>query len=76
MKNWKTFALVALMGSMAFGFESCKKNKEVAESKPQDEVLVNVYCSGPEYFTNKEYFRSNAIGESLDQMTAKKKSIK
>tara|TARA_B100000780_G_C21104431_1_gene445894 strand:+ start:1005 stop:1595 length:591 start_codon:yes stop_codon:yes gene_type:complete len=74
MKQVKTFTLVAFMGMMAFATTSCKKNKEVTET-PKGEVLVDVYCSGPEYFTNKEYFRANAIGESLDQMTAKKKAL-
>lgn len=51
---------------------SCKKKKEV---EIKDETLVEVYCSGEEYFTSKKFFRSNAIGESLDQMTAKKKAM-
>ncbi|HBH05321.1 MAG TPA: hypothetical protein DDX92_01800 [Flavobacteriales bacterium] len=51
---------------------SCKKKKEV---DIKDETLVEVYCSGEDYFTSKKFFRSNAIGESLDQMTAKKKAM-
>ena len=54
---------------------SCKSKKEVGVS-PQDqgEVLIEQYCSGSEYFSDKKTFRANAIGESSDQMTAKKKA--
>ena len=42
---------------------------------PSEEVEIVIPCSGPQYFTTKKYFRSNANGESLDQMTAKKKAL-
>jgi len=58
---------------LSAGIYSCKGKKEVAP--PDGEVLVNTYCSGPEYFSNAEFFRANAIGESLDQMTSKKKAL-
>lgn len=51
----------------------CKsKEKAVKES---GETLIEVYCSGPEYFANAEYFRANQVGESVDQATAKKKAL-
>lgn len=54
---------------------SCKSKKEVGVSpKEQGEILIEQYCSGDEYFSDKKTFRANAIGESLDQMTAKKKA--
>lgn len=74
MKNLRTLALAAVVGSMSMTTMSCKK-KEAVTAQPKGEMLVEVYCSGPEYFTNKEHFRANAIGESLDQMTAKKKAL-
>lgn len=33
---------------------------------------MTIYCSGPEYRTDNNAFRANAIGESLDQMTSKR----
>ena len=51
---------------------SCGSSKKPI---PKDEVDVVIPCSGEEYFSNDEYFRGNAIGESLDQMTAKKKAL-
>jgi len=51
----------------------CKsKEKAVKES---GETLIEVYCSGPEFFANAEYFRANQVGESVDQATAKKKAL-
>ena len=32
-------------------------------------------CSGPDFFSNKKYFRANSIGESLDQVVSKKKAL-
>tara|TARA_R110002049_G_scaffold13333_1_gene58085 strand:+ start:1340 stop:1930 length:591 start_codon:yes stop_codon:yes gene_type:complete len=55
---------------------ACKSKEKAAErERPQDEVLVNVYCSGEDYFSNNKFFRANAVGESMDQSTSKKKSM-
>ncbi|MEZ7884994.1 MAG: hypothetical protein QMB39_07025 [Bacteroidales bacterium] len=40
-----------------------------------DEVIVQTYCSGPEYMTNATALRFSAIGASMDQMTSKKKAL-
>ncbi|MBM3435374.1 MAG: hypothetical protein FJY07_04045 [Bacteroidetes bacterium] len=37
--------------------------------------MIEVYCSGPEFQSDKEYFRANQLGESMDQATAKKKAM-
>ena len=42
---------------------------------PVDEVVQNTPCSGPEYFSTKDAFRASAMGESMDQMTARKKAM-
>ena len=51
---------------------SCKSKKGLSVEE-QGEVLIEQYCSGDKYFSDKNTFRGNAFGESLDQMTAKKK---
>lgn len=67
------FYLVVVLS--AFLVVSCKSKKEVGVSpKQQGEVLIEQYCSGSDYFSDKKTFRSSAIGESLDQMAAKKKA--
>ena len=42
---------------------------------PSGEKEVVVPCSGPDYFTNNKVFRANSIGESMDQVTSKKKAL-
>jgi hypothetical protein len=67
------FAILAL--SMAVMVTGCKKKKKVQETPdPKGEVVINEYCTGPEYFTDKKHFRASATGESLDRETAKKKA--
>ncbi len=71
--NLRNFIRPALMIILLAAITtSCKKNKEVAA--PEGEVLINEYCAGPEFFSNNEFFRSNGLGESMDQATAKKKA--
>ena len=65
------FALAVII--LTSGLSGCKGKKESAP--PEGEVEVKVFCSGPEFFSDENYFRANAIGESLDQMTSKKKAL-
>jgi hypothetical protein len=64
--------MIAVMASIVV-FSGCKSKEKVA--KAPGEELIEVYCSGPEYFATAEYFRSSQVGESLDQSTAKKKAM-
>lgn len=72
-----TIALSALLLSGAM--TACKSKKKAAEAAkdapPAGEVEVKVMCSGPEFFTDNKVFRANALGESMDQATAKKKAM-
>ena len=55
---------------------SCSGSKKAANQPiPETEVEVVIPCSGPDFFTNKKYFRANSIGESLDQVVSKKKAL-
>jgi hypothetical protein len=74
--TFSRIARKALMVMMAAALvTSCKKKKETVQAPPAGEVLINEYCAGPEFFSNNEFFRSNGIGESMDQATAKKKAF-
>lgn len=42
---------------------------------PAGENEVSVPCSGPDFFTTNKIFRANSIGESMDQVTSKKKAL-
>ena len=50
------------------------KSQNSATSQNGEKRLV-VYCSGPEHRTDDSFFRSSAVGESLDQMTSKKLAV-
>ncbi len=43
-------------------------------SVPKDEIVQNMPCFGDKYFSSKDAFRASAIGESMDQMTARSKA--
>jgi hypothetical protein len=67
--------LLAIAAVTMIAIPSCKKNKdEVKTPDPKGEVIINEYCSGSEYKSTKEAFRSTATGESMDRETAKKKA--
>lgn len=52
----------------------CKSKEKVSKVEDQGETLIEVYCSGPDFQSNNEFFRANQVGESVDQATAKKKA--
>ena len=55
---------------------ACSGSKIAAnQANPESEVEVVIPRSGPDFFTNKKYFRANSIGESLDQVVSKKKAL-
>lgn len=69
MKKINYFLVVLFAMVMA----SCGGSKP-AVAQNQD-VEITVPCSGPEFMTNKEYFRANAMGLSTDMTIAKKKAM-
>lgn len=74
MKKLNYLFLLSLGVILALGVSSCNSPKKAVSVKSQGEELIEVYCTGSEYQSNKEYIRASAIGESLDQMVAKKKA--
>jgi predicted transcriptional regulator len=70
-----TVLMTALMLSGAMTACKSKKKAAAAAAPPEGETEVKVLCSGPEYFTDNKVFRANALGESMDQATAKKKAM-
>ena len=66
----KIYFILGLSAILAAG---CGGQKQLV--KPQEDVEVVVPCSGPEYMTDKSYFRASAMGFSNDMMMAKKKAL-
>lgn len=64
-----TLALTAFV----FAGTGCKKKKNTVEQpKPKGEILINEYCTGPQYNSDQSTFRVSATGESMSRETAKK----
>jgi len=67
--------LLAIAAVTMIAIPSCKNNKdEVKTPDPKGEVVINEYCSGDQFKSTPEAFRSTATGESMDRETAKKKA--
>jgi predicted small lipoprotein YifL len=73
MNMKKPFTYFLAIVILATAIIACKKKEKVKLPKGEEEVVVP--CSGPQYFTDKKTFRANAMGESQDQMVAKRKAL-
>jgi hypothetical protein len=74
--NYRISQIVMLAAlAIVFIISGCKSKEKAASAKDQGETLIEVYCSGPEFQSNNEYFRANQLGESMDQATAKEKAM-
>ena len=70
MKNLFKVSFAVVIAA-AIVLEGCKSK----EKTPVGEKEVVVPCSGPDFFTTNKVFRANSIGESMDQVTSKKKAL-
>ena len=66
---------ILALGILPLLFSCSGSKKALNQPIPETEVEVVIPCSGPDFFTNKKYFRANSIGESLDQVVSKKKAL-
>ncbi|MCF8335531.1 MAG: hypothetical protein K9H65_02905 [Bacteroidales bacterium] len=57
----------------AFILSGCSSSKKTSTATEEEQITF--YCSGEEYQSDDKYFRANAIGESRDQMIARKKAM-
>jgi hypothetical protein len=73
-KLYRSFVMLVLLAFVAAPtMQSCKSSKKASAEK--GEVAITTYCSGPEYYSDDEYFRANNSGESTNQSMAKKKAM-
>lgn len=69
MKNLLRLSTLAIVAFAVVA--GCKSKQPI----PEGEKEVVIPCSGPDYFTTTKVFRANSVGESMDQVTAKKKAL-
>jgi membrane-bound lytic murein transglycosylase len=70
MKKLMNVSFVVMLAAVIL-ISGCKSK----EKTPAGEKEIVVPCSGPDFFTNNKVFRANSIGESMDQVTSKKKAL-
>lgn len=67
--------MIAAAFVLSVGLSGCGSKKKATNVAKEEEELITFYCDGEEYRTDKKAFRANAMGESNDQMVARKKAM-
>lgn len=75
MKKLSTFLLAIVLTASAINLSSCRSKKKDKTPVPKGETEIMVPCSGTEFFSDKKHFRANALGESMDQATSKRRAL-
>ncbi len=70
MKKQTSLFLILMLICASLILPHCKSKR--VTPVPAGETRVEVLCSGPEFFTDGEYFRANSVGESSDQANSKR----
>jgi hypothetical protein len=70
-KSILCFANLVMIVALVAAVSSCSTSKKIAD----DELVLTTHCSGGEFQSNSKAFRYTGIGESMDQMTSKKKAM-
>ena len=71
------FAVLGIVISVVvigFGLSSCSSKKAITPAS-LGEISLDIPCSGTEFQSNSKALRYSSIGESRDQMTAKRKAM-
>lgn len=68
----KSIAIIVAVVTIV-GFTQCKSSKKTTTVPGEVEVIT--HCSGPDYSSNKDFFRANAIAESMDQQVSRQKAL-
>ncbi len=73
MKRITSILLIVFFAAGALLLTHCRSKQQAA--LPEGETRVVVLCSGPEYFTDNEYFRANSLGESTNQANSRRMAL-
>ncbi len=72
MKKQKlTLFTTFMVVCVALLFTQCSSKEEI----PTGETRVEVLCSGPEYRSDNEYFRTNSVAESPNQANSRRMAL-
>lgn len=75
-KNFHFILFAFFISAMALGvLTNCKSKEKASTIQDQGEVAIDMPCFDAEYMTSGGMLRAQAVGESMDQMTARKKSL-
>jgi hypothetical protein len=66
--------LPAVLLILAVSFSQCRSKKQTAQIPP-GETKVVVLCSGPQYFSDTQFFRANSVAESRNQANSKRMAL-
>lgn len=69
--NYFKISLASAVLLAGISISSCSTANK---TKSNGETVIEMHCSDDEHLSDKEHIRATGIGESMDQMTAKKKA--
>lgn len=72
----KKFSFLLLIAALAVSSWQCGSSKKAVNPVTTgEETRIEQFCSGSDYRTDNDYFRANAVGESMDQNISKQKAL-
>lgn len=74
MKKNSHYYLTTILLIAIVMFSQCRSKKNTAQTPP-GETRVEVLCSGPEFFSDDEFFRANSVAESQNQANSKRMAL-
>ena len=72
--NKTNYYLLSAMMIIAVTFSQCRSKRDAAQT-PAGETRVEVLCSGPEFFSDADFFRANSVAESQNQANSKRMAL-
>jgi hypothetical protein len=68
------YFLSAILLIALITLSQCKSKKDIAQAPP-GETRVEVLCSGPDFFSDNNFFRANSVAESQNQANSKRMAL-
>lgn len=68
------YSLSAILLIALITLSQCKSKKDLVQAPP-GETRVEVLCSGPDFFSDNNFFRANSVAESQNQANSKRMAL-